>query len=77
MSQEQPCSGCGFLMSPQALAHHYPFVHGPRPLLVPDFYQRDDGIIRCLVTRADKITPWCQRRNTRQPVPEPTQPALF
>lgn len=78
MNAEQPCPGCGFLMSQQALAHHYPFVHGPKPLLVPDFYQRGDGITRCLVARDDGITPWSFGEATpTAPLPQSRQPALF
>lgn len=77
MSAEQPCPGCGFLMSPQALAHHYPFVHGLKPQLILDFYQRGDGIVRCLVTRDDGLTPWSQRESSREPDTQPRQAALF
>lgn len=78
MSTEQPCPGCGIPMSQQALAHHYPFVHGPRPLLVPDFYQRGDGIIRCLVTRDDGVTPWCLAQTATPETPaQSRQASLF
>ena len=69
MSAEQPYPGCGFLMSPAALAHHYPLAHGPKPLLPPHFHQRDDGIIRCLVTRRDDLTPWSLQGNTHAAPP--------
>ena len=78
-SADQPCPGCGHEMSPAALVYHYPFAHWPRPQLIPDFYQRGDGIIRCLVTRDDKLTPW-SHQETAPPTPAspaPHQPALL
>ena len=66
-------------MSAAALAHHYPFAHWPRPQLIPHFHQRGDGIVRCLVTRDDDLTPWSlqQRAPPEPPPPAPRQPALL
>ena len=78
-SPDQPCPGCGHEMSPAALAHHYPFAHWPKPQLIPNFYQRGDGIIRCLVTRDDKLTPWSFQETQLSPPPAstPLQPHLL
>ena len=58
MSPEITCPGCGFLMSGNALAYHYPYVHGPRPQLLPDFLQRGDGLTRCVVVNDGNTSPW-------------------
>ena len=78
MSTETACPGCGFLMSPLALAHHYPFVHGPRPALLPDFYQQENGMIHCTVVTDDGLTPWSTAdRRTPEPPARTGQQPLF
>ena len=80
MTTETACPGCGFLMSANALSHHYPFVHGPRPQLLPDFIQPGDGLTRCLAVTDEPFAPWSLQEHRPAP-PEPTtaphQPALL